>query len=344
MKKNLKVILIFCFVCIGLFTQCKIENESKSQQNTPETKSEYKQVFSEYHLEVKTPIELADISNESNHQFALHYGAVEHPNDKNKLTAYQFMISIPSNYEQGRAIIKSKLLKTNNLQWSECYIGENGNIQAYVSRFNNKGVETKSLAIFTDDYILGINVMSNTNLDEKFQYVTDNIFFTKELDKHHKENKHTSQKLNFDAKTYESDKYTILHPSSYDIIEKPFPNVDVAFVSPSNGVDYQPNFNVVVDMNNNKTLEEIIIRSVTQLKELPYNYQIISNDIERINGLKYSKIVSNSVMMGYPVRSSHYTLLLLNKLYIITFCNEKESYSDKEEKIINEIIHSFKPL
>lgn len=350
MKSYVNVVLVYLSIII-LFTQCVVENKRENTNLKTESiideniynKELKHQIFPKYQFAIKTPLILEDISSQSKNQFALQYGVVEYPNDNSKSTAYQLIVHVPPNYNfETQSSFKHSMLNSNNeLKWIQTTIGEQ-NIEAYISSFVQNGVSAKSILIFREEYILTINVMSNLDLESKYQFVADNFLFT-DTKTEQKTNQNHSQ-LSFNAVKYESNKFSIAYPRHYDVIEKPFPNVDVSFVTPSDGENYQANFNIVASTGKNRTLEEIIVASVKQLKELPYNYKIISNEFVQINGFRFSKIVSNAVMMGYPIISTHYTLLLDNKLYVITFSNDNNSFTKTDKQIINEIIESFKPL
>ena len=140
-------------------------------------KSKGFQVFPQYHLAVKCPVLLTDISNKSKANFDLHYGGVE--NDAN---FYELIIfDLPLGYRDLSADEKTKFeIKFLSDKFpGKTVITEMGGkvISAKVMEYSHQQGQGKGFAFIFEGKVFAFNVIAKTGVSEKFNTLTNNIIF-----------------------------------------------------------------------------------------------------------------------------------------------------------------------
>lgn len=137
------------------------------------------QIFPQYHLAIKCPVKLTDISSKSKANFDLHYGGVE-----NNETFYELIvIDLPLGY---RDLTSEEKNKFEQDFLSEKFSGKTvitemagKQIKAKVMEYSHSKGQGKGIAFIFNEKTFAFNVISNNETDRKFNSLTNNIIFYK---------------------------------------------------------------------------------------------------------------------------------------------------------------------
>jgi len=138
------------------------------------------QIFPQYHLAVKCPVILKDISNQSKANFDFHFGGVE-----NNSTFYEIIvINFPLGYND---LSDEEKLKFEDKFLSENFSGKTvvtemagKKIDATVMEYTHKQGQGKGIAFILEGKTFAFNIITNDNLTERFNTLTNNIIFYSE--------------------------------------------------------------------------------------------------------------------------------------------------------------------
>jgi len=142
--------------------------------------------------------------------------------------------------------------------------------------------------------------------------------------------------------------FSISYPSNWEVRENPQEKVRVLILAPiQSGSNFRTNLNVISSINSSESLERLF-----QIQQNVYNSnKQIFNDykLERkedvvINNIHGIKITASYGLQGVKVRGIQYILKKAdNTQYTITFTIGLSSY-ERDIKIVENIIQSFKSL
>ena len=137
------------------------------------------QVFPQYKIAIKAPCILEDVSRRSSDDNDFNYARVVDEDDSQKFAFYQFIINrMPFGYnsksqEEQKAFRKSLLSKMGNNIVTVGYEKYDG---VLIETIHN-GYKQKGLMFIKDEYIIGLTVISNFNLEGRFNSFTNSICF-----------------------------------------------------------------------------------------------------------------------------------------------------------------------
>lgn len=142
------------------------------------------QVSKEHGFAFKAPCILEDASTRASGDFALNLAGIENPNNPKKLAAYQLiLIKVPIGYKdysptEFEKIVDTKLKSAfssfQNLK--KVYVGYE-NYLGYTGETKHNGYRQKGLIFHKKKYIFGLTVMSNDNLESRFNSFTNSLKF-----------------------------------------------------------------------------------------------------------------------------------------------------------------------
>lgn len=177
MKNISLVIPIICCImlsCQQTSNSTSFDNE-KPGSHVVESEKEYTKEFPEYGFSIKTPCKLEDVSAHSSGDFIMNLGGVTDGDDKQKIAAYQFIVTrLPVGYKN---LSKAKLSKriddmlrqqTSHLKNVEAIrVGYEG-FPGYVGYTTHNGLQQKGMMFAVNNYIVAMTVMTNNDLETKF--------------------------------------------------------------------------------------------------------------------------------------------------------------------------------
>jgi tetratricopeptide (TPR) repeat protein len=140
------------------------------------------QIFPEFRIAVKCDCKLQDISTDTPGNFDISLGCANNTDSKEKVVMYQVMINkFPLSYSEATYAKKkkfaadffSRLGSTGNSK-RVIFNNEDAIVVDYIYKGKIKG---KSIAFIKDNANFGFNVMTNDNIDQKFNKLTNNIEF-----------------------------------------------------------------------------------------------------------------------------------------------------------------------
>jgi len=184
-KKSLDIIKTSIFLTFILISIVNCFSQSSTNANRGESYYKLKgyQTFSSFKFAIKTPIKLSDISYQTKHDFSLEYAGIENQNNAQRLTVYQLIINrFPAGYK-GLSKKEKNLFKH---QMINKFIGKNTAIkvifgqeelEGYVMRYVQKGYNAKGIIFIKNDCIYGLTLISNDKLEQKFNELTNCIYF-----------------------------------------------------------------------------------------------------------------------------------------------------------------------
>lgn len=177
----MKKIIFLTFVTISLLA-CNqpTSNTSATTEVLSDTQDTYTHDFNEYGFTLKAPCKMEDVSSQAKGDFLVNYGGVTNQNDPGNMAAYQLIVSrLPVGYRdmpkeelesKVDEIIKSKMSGMNNLKSiSFGYEGYKG----YVGETSHNGLKQKGVIFLKDNYTIALTVLSNNNLEAKFNSFTN---------------------------------------------------------------------------------------------------------------------------------------------------------------------------
>lgn len=196
------------FILIGTLVSCQINapnnqsnsdnkienssNEDVENENTSHDRdaSYYKekgyQLFSEFGFAIKVPSQLKDISKQAQGDFTLNYAVAVNEDNPNETAFYQLiMIKLPVGYRENPDKIKEKLFNMveNADNYKKIKVGYEG-YDGYITEYKHNGYTGKGEMFHKDEYIFGLTVISNDNLEERFNQFTNSLkFFNKKSSK-----------------------------------------------------------------------------------------------------------------------------------------------------------------
>lgn len=172
----MKKVLFYTFVAISLLA-CNqpTSNTSTTTEVLSDTQDAYTYEFNEYGFTLKAPCRMEDVSSQAKGDFLVNYGGVTNQDDPKTMAAYQLIVSrLPVGYRdlpkeeiesKVDEIIKSQMSGMNNLKSiSFGYEGYKG----YVGETIHNRLKQKGVIFLKDNYTIALTVMTNDNLEARF--------------------------------------------------------------------------------------------------------------------------------------------------------------------------------
>ena len=179
-------LLLLCANCLtSPSNETKTENVSvpeTEQTSRVETNKEFTKTFKEFGFSIKTPCVLEDVSSQVNGDFAANFGGVDNQDDSENMTAYQVaVIKIPIGIEDYSEAEKNEFIdeQLSNRMASfssvkRVLFSDNEYI-GYVGDTHHNGLKQRGVMFNKDRYIIGLTVMTNSDLDRKFNKFTNSF-------------------------------------------------------------------------------------------------------------------------------------------------------------------------
>lgn len=151
-------------------TRAIVINESTAQTDTEFTKS-----FPEYGFSITAPCKMEDVSANSSGDFFLNLGGITDGNDMQRLAAYQFIVTrLPVGFKNLSKAELSKQIdgmlrqQTSRFNQVEAVrVGDDG-FPGYVGYTMHQGLRQKGMIFAVNNYIIAMTVMTNDDLETKF--------------------------------------------------------------------------------------------------------------------------------------------------------------------------------
>lgn len=140
----------------------------------------YTYPFHEYGFSITAPCKMEDVSRYSSGDFLINLGGITDGNDAKKIAAYQFMVTrLPVGYrnipaeELSRRVDESLRTTFSNLENLEAVkVGYEG-FPGYVGYAYSNNLRQKGMVFSMKNYIIVLTVMTNDNLEAKFNRFTN---------------------------------------------------------------------------------------------------------------------------------------------------------------------------
>ena len=142
--------------------------------------SEYRLNFPEYGFSVNAPCVMKDVSAHSSGNFLINYGGVTDENNPEKMAAYQLIvIRVPVGYrdlskeEYERMVDKALRLQAQRFKTFKPVRFGYEEYPGYVCETSHNGYGQKGVYFAKENYIIALTVISNNNLNAKFNKFTN---------------------------------------------------------------------------------------------------------------------------------------------------------------------------
>jgi len=184
----------YLILLVILISSCQVN--SKRQDEGHQSSSNLKdisyyqerdQIFQKYGFAIKAPCLLEDISQQVSGEWLLNYGGIANKESPEKRTFYQLAVNrLPVGYkdipaDKLKSAIDSKIRDTmKNLKNCKSILFGYEEYQGYVGECITKGYTQKGVVFLKDNYIICLTVISNDNLEEKFNKFTNSFKTIKE--------------------------------------------------------------------------------------------------------------------------------------------------------------------
>ena len=141
---------------------------------------DYTKSFPQYGFSITAPCELEDVSSQSSGNFLLNLGGVTDGNDPAKMVAYQLaLIRVPVGYkdlpkEEYERMMDNYLrsLGRSFRYWNHISFGYEG-YNGYVGETTHNGYGQKGVMFVKDNLVIALTVITNNNLEQKFNKFTN---------------------------------------------------------------------------------------------------------------------------------------------------------------------------
>ena len=145
------------------------------------------QVIPEFNIALKAPCKLKDVSRQASGDFDLNYAGAENENNPSKFAGYQIIITrLPVSYkymslEDQKAVKKNLLVQAQLMKdYKKVKVGHE-EYEGFVMESSHNGNKLKGLTFIKDDLVLGLVVISNNDLESRFNQFTNSLHFINEL-------------------------------------------------------------------------------------------------------------------------------------------------------------------
>lgn len=173
--------LRFCICLVSLLalniacTMSGTDNVTSVRHNQDISETSYTYPYREYGFSITAPCKMEDVSQYTSGDFLINLGGITDKNDSKKIAAYQFMVTrLPVGYrnipasELSSRVDELLRITFSNLENLEAVkVGYEG-FPGYVGYSFSNGLRQKGMIFSMNNYIIALTVMTNNNLEEKF--------------------------------------------------------------------------------------------------------------------------------------------------------------------------------
>lgn len=180
--KTLKALLIV-LVSTALYNCGQMNNRKVAAVDTDsvaEVESDYHWDFPDYGFSIDAPCPMKDVSAQASGNFLLNYGGVTDGNSRDKMAAYQLIVSrVPVGYrdlpkEQYEnkidEVLKTQVQRFRSFKPIRFSYDE---LPGYVCETSHNGYGQKGVMFAMDNYIIAMTVITNNELEAKFNKFTN---------------------------------------------------------------------------------------------------------------------------------------------------------------------------
>lgn len=352
--KSIILLTVTVFMLMGCVQSNKHSEETAVAQYV---QSEFTETFESVGFSITTPCILKDVSAEASGNFLINYGGIENPNDERAMAVYQVIVTrLPvGNRNLSKAQLDNFLDKVlqraaSNLSnvekvkfGYECYPG-------YVGYASKNGLRQKGVMFVKGDYVIGLTLMTNDNLETRFNKFTNGF---KTLSNKVVKPKSDSQLTNSKSKTYpnlpqlySNSDFSLYYPKSWSIVQenaKANAHITIAIqVMAQNVKDYEfaPNVNVIVSQDKHSESTDVLARiSFKQLKDAGIPCKLIGITPCNLNGCRGSVVEYTAKIQGFTLRILQYIVKKSNnKTFTVTATIDNAKLSTQKntaQKIVN---------
>jgi hypothetical protein len=303
------------------------------------------------------PCVLEDVSSQTKSDFDLNYGGIENENNPSKFAAYQLMVNkLPIGYrdlspqELSNMIdewIKNSMKSLENVKSVKFGYEE---IPAYVGESSKNGYAQKGIIFHKENFIYSLTVISNDDLDGRFNTLTNNIkFLNSSENQGYIKQIDNSLKTNFEEK-YENKYFSLEYPKSWQIEKENEKVTDYTTIALMimekriNSNEFVPNINIIVsDEKKKESTTELAQLTISQNKKLITGYKMIElNNNISIDGCKSSKITQLLSVNGFEYLSLQYIVKKKDNTTFIVSASIDKNKRKTQENQVNDIINTIK--
>ena len=170
-------------IVVGLIAALMITCSFGQTKDAAYYRSKGYQVFSQFGVAVKAPVQLQDISRQAEGDFALNLGGIEDENEST-MALYQFIVSaLPAGYrnysESQMQEMMDEQFRTMTASFTnvkKVYFGEEGCI-GYVGDTKTQGYKQRGLVFYRKGHTYAVTVITNHQLEQRFNKFTNGVKF-----------------------------------------------------------------------------------------------------------------------------------------------------------------------
>ena len=184
-RKQIKDIIglrILLVVCISLLlSNCgQAQNRQASTNTKTDVEKGFRLSFPEYGFYLDAPCEMKDVSAHSSGDFLINYGGVTDGDNPEKMAAYQLIvIRVPVGYkdlskdEYELMVDKALRLQAQRFKKYKPIKFSYDEYPGYACETTHNGYGQKGVYFVKENYIIALTVVSNNNLEAKFNKFTN---------------------------------------------------------------------------------------------------------------------------------------------------------------------------
>lgn len=354
--KSTMLLIITIFVLMACLQTNKSNTEMVAVQNE---QTEYTETFESVGFSITTPCKLQEVSTNSSGNFLINYGGIENPENKQRMAFYQVIVNrLPSGNQSlsktqlDKFLDKALLNAISNLSDVEkVKFGYEG-YPAYVGYATHNGLRQKGIMFVKDNYIIGLTLMTNDNLETRFNKFTNGF----------KTSSNKTLKPNIDSQTtdnknktytnlpqvYSNSNFSLHYPKSWSIVQenvRATAHTTIAvqiMVQNVENYEFAPNINVIVSSDKHQESTDDLARiAYNQVKDAGISCKLISITPCNLNGCRGSVIEYTATLHDFTLRILQYVVKKLdNKTFTITATIDNERLST-QKNTVQEIVNTF---
>ena len=180
--KNIIGLRILLVVCISLFMSSCGQAQKRQTPANARTYVEkgFRLSFPEYGFSLDAPCEMKDVSAHSSGDFLINYGGVTDGDNPEKMAAYQLIvIRVPVGYkdlskdEYEKMVDKALKMQAQKFKVFKPIRFSYDEYPGYACETTHNGYGQKGVYFVKENYIIALTVISNNNLEAKFNKFTN---------------------------------------------------------------------------------------------------------------------------------------------------------------------------